>query len=47
MYSRSAKGGEKGDPDRNPWRAKMTCQKPGTNKIYERICLNKYKKKFF
>ena len=26
MYSRSAKGGEKGDPNRNPWLAKMmTC----------------------
>ena len=24
MYSRSAKGGEKGDPNRNPWLAKMT-----------------------
>jgi hypothetical protein len=23
MYSRSAKGGEKGDPNRNPWIAKM------------------------
>jgi hypothetical protein len=23
MYSRSAKGGEKGDPNRNPWQAKM------------------------
>ena len=23
MYSRSAKGGEKGDPNRNPWLAKM------------------------
>jgi hypothetical protein len=25
MYSRSAKGGEKGDPNRNPWLAKMPC----------------------
>ena len=26
MYSRSAKkGGEKGDPNRNPWLAKMQC----------------------
>ena len=25
MYSRSAKGGEKGDPNRNPWLAKMGC----------------------
>jgi hypothetical protein len=24
MYSRSAKGGEKGDPNHNPWLAKMT-----------------------
>jgi hypothetical protein len=24
MYSRSAKGGEKGDPNRNPWLAKMS-----------------------
>jgi hypothetical protein len=23
MYSRSAKGGEKADPNRNPWLAKM------------------------
>ena len=23
MYSRSAKGGKKGDPNRNPWLAKM------------------------
>ena len=23
MYSRSANGGEKGDPNRNPWLAKM------------------------
>jgi hypothetical protein len=23
IYSRSAKGGEKGDPNRNPWLAKM------------------------
>jgi hypothetical protein len=23
MYSRSAKGGEKGNPNRNPWLAKM------------------------
>jgi hypothetical protein len=26
MYSRSAKGGEKGDPNRNPWLAKMGLQ---------------------
>jgi hypothetical protein len=26
MYSRSAKGGEKGDPNRNPWLAKMCVQ---------------------
>jgi hypothetical protein len=25
MYSRSAKGGEKWDPNRNPWLAKMIC----------------------
>jgi hypothetical protein len=24
MYYRSAKGGEKGDPNRNPWLAKMS-----------------------
>jgi hypothetical protein len=30
MYSRSAKGGEKGDPNRNPWLAKM---------VYQLICL--------
>ena len=28
MYSRSAKGGEKGDPNRNPWLAKMGFIKP-------------------
>jgi hypothetical protein len=27
MYSRSAKGGEKGDPNRNPWLAKMLIYK--------------------
>jgi hypothetical protein len=27
MYSRSAKGGEKGDPNRNPWLAKMQVTK--------------------
>jgi hypothetical protein len=37
MYSRSAKGGEKGDPNRNPWLAKMggnrsTRRKPPTAK---------------
>jgi hypothetical protein len=26
MYSRSAKGGEKGDQNRNPWLAKMQCR---------------------
>ena len=26
MYSRSAKGGKKGDPNRNPWLAKMDIQ---------------------
>ena len=25
IYSRSAKGGEKGDTNRNPWLAKMHC----------------------
>jgi hypothetical protein len=29
MYSRSAKGGEKGDPNRNPWLAKMPLTRPG------------------
>jgi hypothetical protein len=28
MYSRSAKGGEKGDSNRNPWIAKMAMQWP-------------------
>ena len=28
MYSRSAKGGEKGDPNRNPWLAKMATVLP-------------------
>jgi hypothetical protein len=27
IYSRSAKGGGKGDPNRNPWLAKMGHQK--------------------
>jgi hypothetical protein len=27
MYARSAKGGEKGDPNRNPWLAKMGSSK--------------------
>jgi hypothetical protein len=30
MYSRSAKGGEKGDPNRNPWLAKMPLDIPLT-----------------
>ena len=30
MYSRSAKGGEKGDPNRNPWLAKMELRLQGT-----------------
>ena len=33
MYSRSAKGGEKGDPSRNPWLAKMGTVKRKKNKI--------------
>ena len=33
MYSRSAKGGEKGDPNRNPWLAKMGLVKPKTIKL--------------
>jgi hypothetical protein len=28
MYSRSARGGEKGDPKRNPWLAKMPFRLP-------------------
>jgi hypothetical protein len=28
MYSRSAKGGGKGDPNRNPWLAKMAESRP-------------------
>ena len=31
MYSRSAKGGEKGDPNRNPWLAKMGLLSKGRN----------------
>jgi hypothetical protein len=31
MYSRSAKGGEEGDPNRNPWLAKML-----NNMIYKK-----------
>ena len=31
MYSRSAKGGEKGDPNRNPWLAKMSTRKINKN----------------
>ena len=33
MYSRSAKGGEKGDPNRNPWLAKMAEHKLVQNTI--------------
>jgi hypothetical protein len=36
MYSRSAKGGEKGDPNRNPWLAKMLLHMqslPSTTKV--------------
>ena len=36
MYSRSAKGGEKGDPNRNPWLAKMNKQ-PKLKFIYVAI----------
>jgi hypothetical protein len=31
MYSRSAKGGEKGDSNRNPWLAKMLVDMPALN----------------
>jgi hypothetical protein len=34
MYSRSAKGGEKGDPNRNPWLAKMISVSCRENKWY-------------
>jgi hypothetical protein len=33
MYSRSAKGGEKGDPNRNPWLAKMTRSRRGRDRL--------------
>ena len=32
MYSRSAKGGEKGDPNRNPWLAKMVLYIPSKSR---------------
>jgi hypothetical protein len=42
MYSRSAKGGEKGDPNRNPWLAKMQGQ-THTNKDRQTIYSNRDK----
>jgi hypothetical protein len=39
MYSRSAKGGEKGDPNRNPWLAKMV-------KFMQQLILQKTKDNF-
>ena len=32
MYSRSAKGGEKGDPNRNPWLAKLVLYIPSKSR---------------
>jgi len=37
MYSRSAKGGEKGDPNRNPWLAKMRIHKTKKNKAKTQV----------
>jgi hypothetical protein len=34
IYSRSAKGGEKGDPNRNPWLAKMIWKRLMKTRIY-------------
>ena len=34
MYSRSTKGGEKGDPNRNPWLAKMSTMEHLTTENY-------------
>ena len=50
MYSRSAKGGEKADPNRNPWLAKMHVDRPSVfilsclfkkghlNSRFEKLC---------
>ena len=35
MYSKSAMGGEKGDPNRNPWLAKMVFYKQVSNIQYK------------
>jgi hypothetical protein len=34
MYSRSAKGGEKGDPNRNPWLAKMETRQSADHYVF-------------
>ena len=39
MYSRSAKGGEKGDQNRNPWLAKMRLLKCPFKPESERSCI--------
>ena len=41
MYSRSAKGGGKGDPNRNPWLAKMVNHLPVIFVFYLDIYLSK------
>jgi hypothetical protein len=41
MYSRSVKGGEKGDPNRNPWLAKMERQIMLAKKNLKKIMLKK------
>jgi hypothetical protein len=40
MYSRSAKGGEKGDPNRNPWLATMTFpEHPSSPPVFSGVCV--------
>ena len=43
MYSRSAKGGEKGDPNRNPWLAKMVYYIHDIINLYAKIVNRKTK----
>jgi hypothetical protein len=42
MYSRSAKGGEKGDLNRNPWLAKMVKNIPPKKIKVALLCLQNY-----
>jgi hypothetical protein len=45
MYSRSAKGGEKGDPNRNPWLAKMRKDMNPTKNQGELMCSGRVRSK--